>query len=110
MNQDEIFQAGANPTVGASIPSRDLLSLTELAWLTGATPQVIGELLEYELIEPCARNPAPCFAVDILPQVCKTVRLHRHLGISFCSMGLVLELLGRIEELERRLEELKRQQ
>ena len=104
MKQDDMFQAASRPAE-KSAPSRDLLSLAELAWLAGATPQMISELLEWDLVAPCERDPEPCFAVEVLPQVRKAVRLHRDLGVSFCSMGLVLDLLERIEELERRLAE-----
>lgn len=107
MKQDDMFQAASRP-IEESAPSRDLLSLAELAWLAGVTPQMIGELLEWDLIVPCERDPEPWFAVEILPQVRKAVRLHRHLGVSFCSMGLVLDLLERIEQLEQRLAELAR--
>ncbi len=100
MKQDDMFQAASRPAE-ESVPSRDLLSLAELAWLAGATPQMIGDLLEWDLVAPCERDPEPWFAVEVLPQVCKAVRLHCDLGISFCSMGLVLDLLERIEELEQ---------
>jgi hypothetical protein len=104
MKQDDMFQA-ANRPAEESVPSRDRLSLAELAWLAGTTPQMIRELLEWDLVAPCERDPEPWFAMEVLPQVRKVVRLHRHLDISFCSMGLVLDLLERIEELDRRLTE-----
>ena len=104
MKQDDMFQAASRPAE-ESVPSRDLLNLVELAWLAGATPQMISDLLEWDLIVPCERDPEPWFAVEVLPQVRKAVRLHRDLGVSFCSMGLVLDLLARIEELERHLAE-----
>ena len=103
MKPDNRFKAASRPA-GESAPSRDLLSLAELAWLAGATPQMISELLEWDLVAPCERDPEPWFAVEILPQVRKAVRLHYDLGISFDSMGLVLDLMTRIEELERRQE------
>lgn len=107
MNQDEMLRAEVKSPAGETMSSRDFLTLSELAWLTGVTPQVIGELLENELIEPSERAPEPHFTLDILPQVCRAIRLHRGLDISFCSMGLVLDLLKRIEELEQRLKELE---
>lgn len=104
MKQEDMFQAASRPAE-ESAPSRDLLSLAELAWLAGATHQMIGDLLEWDLVAPCARDPEPWFAVESLQQVRKAVRLHRDLGVGFCSMGLVLDLLERIEELERHLTE-----
>jgi len=104
MKQDDMFQAASRPA-GEEAPSGTTLSLAELAWLAGATPQMISELLEWDLVAPCERDPAPWFAVEVLPQVRKAVRLHCDLGVSFCSMGLVLDLLKRIEELEQRLAE-----
>ena len=101
MKQDDMFQTPSRPAE-ESAPSRDLLSLAELAWLAGATPEMIGDLLEWDLVMPRERDPEPWFAVEVLPQVRKAVRLHRDLGVSFCSMGLVLDLLERIEELENR--------
>ncbi|MBU0715535.1 MAG: chaperone modulator CbpM [Verrucomicrobia bacterium] len=101
MKQGDMFQAASRPAE-ESVPFRDLLSLAELACLAGATPQMISDLLEWDLVAPCERDPEPWFAMEILPQVRKAVRLHRDLGVSFCSMGLVLDLLERIEELERR--------
>ena len=95
-----MFQAASRPAE-ESVPSRNLLNLTELAWLANATPQMISDLLEWDLITPYERDPEPWFAVEVLPQVRKAVRLHRDLGVSFCSMGLVLDLLERIEQLEQ---------
>ena len=105
MKQDKMDQTAATRPAEEAAPSRDRLSLTQLAWLAGVTPQMIGDLLEWDLIAPCERDPEPWFAVEILPQVRKAVRLHRHLDVGFCSMGLVLDLLERIEQLEQRLAE-----
>jgi len=89
MKQDDMFQSASRPAE-ESAPFRELLSLAELAWLAGATPQMISDLLEWDLIAPCVNDPEPWFAVEVLPQVRKAVRLHHDLGVSFDSMELVL--------------------
>lgn len=87
--------------------NQNALTLLELACLVGTSRQIIKELLEVELIEPCSREPEILFAVELLPRVRKIVRLHRHLDISLSSMALVLDLLDRIDDLEERLAEME---
>ena len=67
------------------MPSRDLLSLAGLAWLAGAMSQMIGDLLAWDIVTPCERDPEPRFVVEILPQVRKAVRLHYGRGVCFRS-------------------------
>jgi hypothetical protein len=83
------------------------LTLTELAYLAGTSPRVIEQLLEWDVMVPCRREPEPCFSADTLPLVRKLLRLHAGLGIDFPSLPLVLDLLERIDGLEKRLSELE---
>ena len=79
-----------------------LLTIRELAFLAGTTPRVIERLVSFEIIGPARSEPEPCFATDVLAHVRKAVRMHEQLGVSWSSMGLVLDLLHRIETLESR--------
>lgn len=79
-----------------------LLTIRELAYLSGTTPRVIERLVSFEVIGPACSDPEPRFAPDVLTHVRKAVRMHEHLGVSWSSMCLILELLDRIETLESR--------
>lgn len=87
--------------------NQNVLTLLELAYMVGASQQIIEELLEVELIAPCVQKPEMLFDVELLPRIRKIVRLHFHLDVSFSSMALVLELLDRIDNLEKRLAEME---
>jgi hypothetical protein len=80
------------------------ITLAELAYLAGANREMVEEMLDLDLIEPCTREPEMCFAVEVLPRVRRMLRLHHHVGVDFNSMELVLDLLDRIEALEQELE------
>ncbi|MFO7870607.1 MAG: chaperone modulator CbpM [Kiritimatiellia bacterium] len=82
----------------------DILTLHELAYVTGLRKRILERLVALEVIEPDEQSPEPCFRKDIVRHVFKIRRLHVELGVSWASMPLVLELLDRIEELERRVE------
>ena len=77
------------------------LSLEQLALLTGTRIQVVKRLVAFELIYPQRQNK---FEVEVLPKVRKLLRLHYDLGVSWSSMGLVLELLEKIAALEGKLD------
>jgi hypothetical protein len=86
---------------GQSTGSRErILTVVELACCVRATPRTIQRLVEFELIQPCACDPEPLFATDVLPKVRRIMRLHRHVGVSFPSMGLVLDLLDQLAAME----------
>lgn len=79
------------------------LTLGELAYLVGIREQVVRRMVHYELIQPDRRTPEWCFRPEVVPRVRRLVRLHYQLEVSWSSMPLVLELLGRIDELEQRI-------
>ncbi|MFH1998340.1 MAG: chaperone modulator CbpM [Planctomycetota bacterium] len=83
-------------------PQKNLVNLRELACLVGTSRRVIERLVWFEVIEPVRTEPEECFPVDILPRVTRILRIREHLGVSWSSMGLVLDLLERIEILESR--------
>ena len=80
-----------------------IVTLRELACLAGTSRRVIERLVWFEIIEPVQTEPERCFPVDILPHVTRILRFREHLGVSWSSMGLVLDLLERIEALESQL-------
>jgi chaperone modulatory protein CbpM len=81
----------------------DMLTVYDLACVTGMSARVIRRLISLEVIQPDTRAPEPYFRTEAVPRVRRMRRLHVELGVSWSSMPLVLELLSRIEELERRL-------
>jgi len=85
------------------------LTLSELAFLSGTTPDVIGELVAADLIGPCATSPELHFKVGVIATVRRILRLHRHLQIDFDSMVVIFDLLERIEDLERRIKDLEKE-
>lgn len=86
----------------------DCLTLQELAFLTGTTPEIVEQLVDLDLIEPCARSEKKIFMVENIARVRRILRLQRHLQIAFDSMALIFDLLARIDDLERRINELEK--
>lgn len=81
-------------------PQANLVTLHELACLAGTSIRVIERLVRFDVIEPARTEPECFFAVDILPRVARVLRIRENLGVSWSSMGLVLDLLERIEILD----------
>lgn len=100
--KDNVFEA----------PDQDgaeyLLTLSELAFLSGTTPDTIRELIDADLVVPRATSPELLFRVETVLAVRRIMRMHRQLDIGFDSMSAVFELLERIEDLERRIGELEK--
>ena len=94
----------SNPDV-----SESALTPTELAFLAGTTVEVIAQLADLDLIVPCARSETPLFPTEAVGQVRKILRIRRHLQISFDSMALIFDLLGRIDALEEQVSELEKE-
>ncbi len=84
---------------------RPLLTFSELAYLAGTTPEVIEQLLEWDMIVPAGPGVELFFPVETIFQVRKLLRIHVGLGIDFASLPLVLDLLDRVADLEQRLSE-----
>ncbi len=76
------------------------LSLDQVAILTGAQPKIVERLVTLELVKPEPKKKVPVFKVETVACVRRMLRLHYDLGVSWSSMGLVLDLLDRIEKLE----------
>ena len=75
----------------------DLLTIRDVACLAGTTARAIQRMLSFDLIEPARTAPEPCFRCDVIVRVRRMRRLHVELGVSWSSMGIVLELLDRLE-------------
>ena len=86
------------------------MTLPELAFLAGTTSDIITELVDTDLIVPCAHAPALLFKAETVNTVQRILRLQRQLQIGFDSLALVFELLERIDNLERRIAELEKRQ
>ena len=80
----------------------DGLTLQELAFLAGTTPEIIGQLADLELIVPSGQSATPLFQVETVQTVRKILRMRRHLQISLDSMSLIFDLLDRIDALEKK--------
>jgi chaperone modulatory protein CbpM len=87
----------ASETSGSS-----LLTVGEVAFLTGASPRLIARIIRLDLVHPAETRPEPRFPVSVVPRVRRMLRMHRQLEVGWTSMALVLELLDRIEKLEDR--------
>ena len=84
--------------------SENYLTIHEVAFMIGTRKRIIERLISLELIQPTRVKPQPYFSPEILPRLRRLMRLHDQLGISWTSMGLVLELMEQVEQLKRRLE------
>ncbi len=84
-----------------------VLTIREIAYCAGTSQVVIREMVEYELITPCVREPEPCFETDALDRVRRVLRLNRHLDVTLSAMGLVLDLPDHVESLECKIENMQ---
>jgi hypothetical protein len=78
------------------------VTITELTYCSGVSPETVRELIDYELIEPLESAPEIRFPSDVVSRVHTILRLHMDLEVGYPAMGLVLDLLERIERLEAR--------
>ena len=76
------------------------VTITELSYCSGISPETVRELLDYDLIEPVDSAPEIRFRSDVVGRVHTILRLHMDLEVGYPTMGLVLDLLERIERLE----------
>ena len=97
------------------VTSQDLPVKSELiAWaqfmeLTGAHPQVVGELIDMGWIAPRrTRTDQYLFQVSDVYRVRKLARLSRDLEIPPAASSIVVDLVERVSLLERRVRELER--
>lgn len=107
MNADFTIRESMESSLEKAPEERPMLTLSELAYLAGTSPHLVEQLLEWDILIPSAKDPEPLFPADLLPQVCRIIRLHVGLGIDFPSMPLVLDLLDRIAGLEKRLADIE---
>lgn len=86
-----------------------LLSLEQVAMITGTKRRLLKVLVENELLEPEKMDGDNIKVhVDSLAHLKKMLRLHYDLGIGWSSMPVVLDLLERIDDLEKRIQALKK--
>jgi DNA-binding transcriptional MerR regulator len=86
-----------------------LLTVSELAFYVGVSPQTIREMIESELISPHIVEQEPFFHTDILPVVRRILRIHRAMGVNVSDLPLIFDLLDRVEKLEEQLIRLTRE-
>jgi hypothetical protein len=96
-------------TDGADERREKVLTVPELAFYVGVSPQTIREMIEVELISPYIVEQEPLFHTDILPVVRRILRIHRAIGVSVSDLPLVLDLLDRLDKLEDQLIRLTRE-
>ena len=94
----------SNPDV-----AENALTPHELAFLAGTTAEIIEQLVEMDLINPREHSKTLLFDIETVQTVRKILRLRRHLQISFDSMALIFDLLGRIDALEEQVSELEKE-
>lgn len=87
-----------------------MITITELAYFVGARKQIIERLVRLDVIEPVSSDPEYTFSTEIIPQIKKIIKLHKELGVSWTSMGLVLDLLDKIRTLEDALKQYETQE
>lgn len=85
-----------------------LLSLEQVAMITGTKRRLLKVLVEHELLEtyPSKKEEIKVH-VDAIEPLKKILRLHYDLGVGWTSMPVVLDLLERIDQLEEKLNKLK---
>ena len=93
-----------------NVSGSDLLSLTEVAYLSRLHPELITRFVTLGLLEPRKRLATGelLFDTEAVLTARKIWRLRHELGINYAGIGLVLDLLDRIEVLENEVNHLKK--
>lgn len=86
---------------GTNVSIERTVTITELAYCSGCTPDTIMKLLEHDLLAPARSVPEVRFAPGTVERVRRIRRIEMELEVGYPAMGLVLELLERIDRLER---------
>ncbi len=84
----------------------------EIVVLCDIHPGLLDRFVQLGLVDPArarADDGEPLFSCEVVPLIRKVRRLRNELGVSYASVGVVLELLARIEAMEARIEALERQ-
>ena len=93
----------------SSSSDKNLLSLSEVAYLSRLHPELIARFVSLGLLEPKKQLSSGelLFDTEGVLTARKIWRLRQELGINYVGIGLVLDLLDRIESLEREIKQLK---
>jgi DNA-binding transcriptional MerR regulator len=86
---------------------RSLLSVAEVARLTGLPANAITRFLDLGLIDPVETHPEPFFTVSVVLRVRRIVRIHRDLDVNWAGIGVVMDLLDKINALEQEVAQLR---
>lgn len=94
---------------GFSLIRRHLISLNELAGLTGVNRDLIRHLVKLGLLTPVAETSdmEMLFRYNTILLLKKIIRLKTQLGLNYNGVGLAIELLDRINRLETELKQLR---
>jgi DNA-binding transcriptional MerR regulator len=85
-----------------------LLTLEDLASITGVHPELIGKFVSYGLLEPAGGSGnCPLFAPSTVQLVRCIVRLRRDLGVNLPGIAVILEMRQRMEALQREIQRLR---
>ncbi len=86
-----------------------LISLNELAGLTGVNRDLIHHLVKLGILSPVAEisDTEMLFRYNAILLLKKIIRLKTQLGLNYNGVGLAMELLDRINRLETELKQLR---
>ena len=102
MSTKESYAPDAEFQEPAGDLAENMLTIQELAFLAGTTPEIIGQLADLDLITPSGRSATILFKVETVRTVRKILRMRRQMQLDFDSMGLIFDLLDRIDALEKK--------
>lgn len=85
------------------------ISLEELCEICGISPEILDEMLEYQIVFPEGESPEE-FVFDMIQlQRAKTaLRLQRDLEVNFAGTAIILDMLEELEALRARTELLEK--
>lgn len=86
---------------------RSLLSIAEVARLTGMPADVITRFLDLGLIDPVETRPEPFFTVSVVLRIRRIMRIHRDLDVNWAGIGIIMDLLDKINALEHEVGHLR---
>lgn len=86
-----------------------LLSLEQVAMITGTKRRLLEVLVKNELLEARkTENEKIKVHIEAIETLKKMLRLHYDLGVGWTSMPIVLDLLDKIDALEKQIQALQK--
>ncbi len=89
--------------VVADYSQPESVSLEEFCEICGISPDLVNNMVAYEIIHPHGQHTSLQFSVQEVQRTKKALRLQRDLEVNLAGIALVFDLLEKIDELDQQL-------